>query len=315
MKPKLLAYLQLSLAMTFVGSSVVVGKILTATVPVFLASGLSLLVALMVLVPLLLRQGGLPKMTKSDLGVMFLQALLGTFLYRVFLLYGLRYAGAIESGIITSTGPAVIVVLSMFILKERLSFGKLAGVLLSVLGIMVMHLMGGGYGGSGSQTVLLGSVLVFGSVLGEAMFTILAKPVSKAVTPLVTSTMVALLGLLMFLPFGFYEMLSFDVMKMSLVEVVTTVYYGVFVTAVAFLLWFKGLGKMEASVAGMFTGLIPVSGVVLSAMVLGEKVGLSHLLGGGLILLSIYVITGFPSGNLLVKFAPRKLRRRDEEDK
>jgi len=299
MKSKLLAYLQLALAMILVGSSVVVGKILTVSVPVFLASGMSLLVALFILLPLMLRENnGIPKLKTGDLRMMFLQALLGTFLYRIFLLYGLRYTGAIESGIITSTEPAVVAILSLIFLKEKLGLNKILGITLSVGGIMVMNLIGNQNGFAITNMALIGSILVFGSVIGEAMFTILAKPVSKTITPLITSTMVTLFGFLMFLPFGLYEMSNFNIFQMSIIEIATTAYYGVFVTAIAFMLWFNGLKKVEASVAGMFTGFIPVSAVLLSYLILGEEVGTSHILGGFLILLSILIITGFPSKKL-----------------
>lgn len=83
------AYLYLTFSMTIVGSSLVVGKIITNSFPVFLASGLSLLVASIAFLPFLIKaENGFPRLGKKDLSVIILQALLGTFIYRI--LFALR---------------------------------------------------------------------------------------------------------------------------------------------------------------------------------------------------------------------------------
>jgi drug/metabolite transporter (DMT)-like permease len=96
----IVAYLQLAAAMTIVGSSMVVGKIITSSFPVFLASGLSLGIASLIFLTLLASSGNKLLVLKGkDLLVILLQAFLGTFIYRILLLYGLRYTTATQSGI------------------------------------------------------------------------------------------------------------------------------------------------------------------------------------------------------------------------
>lgn len=137
MSDKAIAYLQLTLAMIIVGSSVVVGKLIVVSVPVFLASGLRFGIASIVLVPLLIKLEGIPSLCRKDLFILFLQALTGVFGFSICLLYGLKFTGAAESGIITSTTPAVIGLISFIFLKEKLGRNNILGIVLAVLGIIV----------------------------------------------------------------------------------------------------------------------------------------------------------------------------------
>lgn len=66
MRNQLAAYISLALAMAIVGSSVVVGKLMVETIPVFLSSGLRFMVAAIVLVILLFCfEKGFPALTKK----------------------------------------------------------------------------------------------------------------------------------------------------------------------------------------------------------------------------------------------------------
>lgn len=50
------------------------------------------------------------------------------------------------------------------------------------------------------------------------------------------------------------------------------IYYGFFVSFLSYVLWFKGIEKVPASNAAVFTSMVPVSSIVLSAVVLKETV-------------------------------------------
>jgi drug/metabolite transporter (DMT)-like permease len=92
------------------------------------------------------------------------------------------------------------------------------------------------------------------------------------------------------LPFSLGEALRFDFSAPSPADWLPVLYYGVAVTALAFLLWFSGLSRVPASTAGVFIGVLPVSAVVLSYVVLGEPFVWLHLVGVSCVLLAILLI-------------------------
>jgi len=281
------AYLELSIAMFIVGSSVVVGKSLVASLPIFLLLGLRLGISTMILVPLVLWSEGrrILLISKKQWLILGMQALTGVFLFNLFLLYGLRLTSAVESGIILSTTPAMIALLSVFLLGERVSSSTWLGISLSVLGIIIINVVGG------QQEIgnfsFLGNMLILLAVVCESLFTLFRKLQDEEISAVLTTAVVSLLGLIMVLPFMIYEGLQFDLGSLAISEWLMIVYYGVFVTVIAFVLWFRGVSRVSASTAGVFTGIMPVSTIILSYLFLQEQVSLVHFLGVGLIFCGI----------------------------
>jgi drug/metabolite transporter (DMT)-like permease len=297
----LAAYLELAAAMAVFGSGIVVGKLVAASFPVVLAAGLTSAVALVVLGPMLLAEGW-PSPRRRDLAVIFLQALIGSVLWRVLLFEGLRRTSVVESGIISSTLPAAIGLVSFLFLRERLAFGAAVGIALSVVGVMVVNLVGAASGVAGAAEAassrLLGNLLILGSVVCDAMFSIFGKVAAARVSPLAIATLVNLLGLLLFAPFALWELGRFDVLAVPLAGWAAVVYFGVAGSAIVFVLWMRGVARVPASTAGVFTAVMPISALALSYLFLGEPFAWPHLVGLGFVLAGIWLVTrrGTPAG-------------------
>lgn len=291
MSSRTLAYLELTLAMTIVGSSVIVGKIITAHIPVFLASTLRLAIGLPILGILTHRTGfNWRTLRAGDYLALFLQALTGIVMFNVLLLYALDYTSAANSGIITSMTPAVIGVISWLFLRERLSLTIGGGIALTVCGILAINVFSPADGGAAGSAPLLGNLLVFGAVIGEALFTIFRKLTARRISPLANAALVTVFGLLIFLPFGLYEAVSFDFSSLTSGDLVALLYYGFGVTTAAYILWFSGVEKVPASTAAVFTGVLPISTVILAVVILGEPSTIAHLVGLACVLGGIALI-------------------------
>jgi len=244
-----------------------------------------------ILLPVLfLREGGFPAVGRRDLLVLFLQAFTGIFLFQVLLLWGLLFTSAAEGGVIASTTPAVVGVISFLFLKERPSPRVWAGIALAVGGIVALNVLGSGAEAGRGPAPLIGNLLVFGAVISEALFTIFGKAAAERVSPLATAVSASVLSLALFLPLGLYQAARFDLSSVGLSGWASVAHYGVFVTALGYLLWFGGLAKVPATTAGVFTGVLLVSAVLLSYAVLGEPFSWAHPVGVACVLLAIVLI-------------------------
>lgn len=283
------AYLDLTLAMVIVGSSVVAGKFMIAELPLFLASALRFAFAAALIVPLQIILEGWPRVSGRSLGIMLVQAACGGFLFNVLLLKGLASTSAGVAGIITSTTPAAMACIAVLFLGEKPTRHALAGIVLSVAGVAAINLQGvsGGFGGS----ALWGNLLVLGAVVAESLFLLLRKTVPEPLSPLAVSTLMTVFGLALFTPAALYEARGFDFTTVSPASWCTVAYYGLVVTVAAYLFWFSGVTKVGAGTAGVFTAVMPLSAVTLSALILGEAMTLAHLAGAGLVLGGIVCIT------------------------
>jgi drug/metabolite transporter (DMT)-like permease len=68
------------------------------------------------------------------------------------------------------------------------------------------------------------------------------------------------------------------------------IWYGVFVTALAFIFWYAGISRCAAITAAAFSGMMPFTALILSALILGEQVGMRQWSGGALVIAGIVMI-------------------------
>jgi len=288
------AHVNLTLAMVLVGSSVVAGKVMVAELPVQFASALRFALALAILLPLLrMREGGLPRLSRRSWLILAAQGLCGSFLFTVCLLHGLALTTPASAGIITATTPACMGLIAWLGMGERPGLRAGLGMFLSVAGLLAVNAASAS--GAGSMP-LAGNLLVLGAVVFESLFLLLRKGVAEPLTPLAAATAVSLFGLGWFLPGAVLDLAfaipaSGGLAAVSVTGWVSVAYYGVFVTVLAYLFWFAGVTRVSAATAGVFTSVMPVSALILSAVILGEPVGVPRLVGCACVLAGIVLIS------------------------
>ncbi len=285
------AYLNLTLAMIIVGSSVVAGKIMVNELPVFLSSGLRFLLATAVMLPILyFREGGLPRLSRKSWLILTFQALCGSFLFTVFLLYGLKQTSPASAGIITSTTPMFMGIIGWLFFKEKCSAGTIFGISLSLAGVVIL---GSAEQGVQAKNSITGFMLILGAVMAESVFLVLRKWVAEPLSPMAATTIICLLGLLWFLPCSAYEITQVDLSAVSMRIWQAVTYYGLVVTVLAYLFWFAGIMHVPASTAGSFTGIMPVSAICLSTLILNEQLQWFHFAGCCFVLAGIITLSVF----------------------
>jgi drug/metabolite transporter (DMT)-like permease len=119
--------------------------------------------------------------------------------------------------------------------------------------------------------------------------------VSRRVTALTIASLTSCFGLLLFAPFAAYQAWSFDFAAVTLPGWAAVAYYGLG-TVAAYVLWYRGVSRVPASTAGVFTGVQPVSAVVLSILLLNEPAFWSYGVGILAVLLAIALMARNASG-------------------
>jgi drug/metabolite transporter (DMT)-like permease len=183
----------------------------------------------------------------------------------------------------------VAAALAVVALGERWSRQRSLGVTLAVAGMLALALAGGGFRERGSWP-LLGNLLIFGAVVGEAIFVVCSRVAAQRLPPLVVAAAISVLGFLMFLPAAVWEARAFPLSALTSTDWAIVTYYGVLVTVVAFLLWARGVARVPAGAASVFTGILPVSALALSYLALGESVTPAHLMAAALVVGGIVVL-------------------------
>ncbi len=215
-----------------------------------------------------------------------LTGLLGTTLYFAAENYGVQMLPASTSSLIVGSFPAMALLLEWVIDHTRPRPAKTAGIVLAFLGVALLALTESREGGS---DVLVGSlVLMFGG-LCWALYNFAMRMVMGRYTTLTITTWQTLFGALGFIPFvmaeGMPDQLPSPTAWASLAYLVLGC------TVIGFVLYNWGLEELEPSTATSLSNLIPVFGLVLSALILGEQISLQQLVGGTIVVAGIVLST------------------------
>ncbi|MFD2442471.1 DMT family transporter [Bacillus sp. CGMCC 1.16607] len=289
-------YIKIITAMSLIGTFIALNKIASAKMPIFLFSELRLGIASLIFIFLLVKQEksfSIPK--KNDAKIFFIQALLGVFLFSIFLLYGTKFTSALESGLITSLTPAFVSIVSIFLLKERLNINQTVGIVIALIGTIIINIFGATTNSSWSTSSLLGNFLILLAVFGESIFITFGKLVSKNHSPLETSAFVVIIGAVLFLPLAIKDALTYDFTSIDWKVLILVLYSAVIVTVVAVILMNQAVIELPGGSTAVFTAFMPISAIVFAYFILGEKIYWYHLIGATCVLLSITLISLNPS--------------------
>ena len=283
----ILAYSQLALSMALAGANVGVAKLLADDLPVPMILGLRCALAVVVLWPLARAMEGRVGMDRRVLWNLALQAAFGTALYNLALLAGLRLTTALEAGLILATLPAVVAVGGALWLRETLPARQWIAVALAAFGMgaLVLARVAGDADGSA-----LGNLLVFVGVCGEAMYVLLAKRIAGRV-PVVTATLwMQVFSVLMLVPLCLPVLGSVAVLASPEVSGLL-VFHSLTSSVLCVLLWYAGLKRAPAGIAGVFTAFLPATAAAVAVGVLGEPFTTVHAAGFVLLMCSLLLAT------------------------
>lgn len=281
----LLALFQLAAAMMMVGANVVIGKLLAQALPVSLILFLRCVLAVIVLAPFAWRGLGVPR--AAVLLNLVAQAALGTLGYNIALLAGLRRTGALEAGLVLATMPAVVALGAAALLGERLSGRRWLAVLLAVGGMAALTLRhGGGLGGG-----LAGDALVFLAVCGEAGYMLLAKHNATQIGVIPAAFWMQAASAALLAPLALPELAGHMAALAGWRLSGLLALHSVTASVLAVVLWYAGMQRAPANLAGVFTVLLPATAALLAVLLLGETLTLPLAAGFALMLGSILLAT------------------------
>ncbi|WP_127590523.1 DMT family transporter [Paenibacillus lautus] len=286
-------------AFTLAGTSVITAWFLNGKLGTFTITAASLVLALLCMLPLCRKElvKTVRQLTFREWGVLFFQALLGMFLFRMLLLQGLLHTSTAEAGILTGATPAFTVMLAFGLLRESVNGNKLVGIVTTVVGIMIIQgVLTPGHAFEAQH--LYGNLLVLCAAWSESGFNLLSRIGSmqrtsspnKAIHPVVQTTLVSVIALMLCLIPAWFENPVASLAAIGLQEWLALVWYGPIVTAVAFMLWYAGIKRCHVSTAAAFSGMMPFTALLLSVIVLKESAGWEQWCGGILVILGMFLI-------------------------
>jgi drug/metabolite transporter (DMT)-like permease len=284
-----LAYGSVVLAAVLWGGSIVAQKMALTSFSAVEASVLRDIGGLAILlVTWWWKEGGAVRLSGADVRLLGLLGL-GVLGNHLLILMGLNYVSGAVGGVIIGSSPVVTSVLSAMLIRDVPLRAVWAGALLSFAGVGVVSVAG--FQAAGDQP-LLGSALVFLGVVSWALYSIGSRTIMERMSALTVNWTTLLVATVLQIPLLWTDqkVMSTGFGSVSTSDWLALGYLVVFATAVAQQAWLfgvKGVGPSRASVLGNLT---PVAAIGLSALILGEAVGVIEMIGICLILAGVWVV-------------------------
>lgn len=210
--------------------------------------------------------------------------LVQTSLNYFFFYIGLANTTASKGAIIISLSNFLIIILAHFIYRsDRLNRNKILGIVFGIIGVVIVNFDSG----LDASFSFIGEGFMFFAVATSVLSSFMVKSFARSIHPMLLSAYQLIFGGIVMLLIslgGNYSTLTMTPLAGGLLL------YSALLSAVAFTLWYTLLKYNSPGEITMFRFLIPVSGSILSAIFLNEKITLTVVISLVAIVIGIILV-------------------------
>lgn len=211
--------------------------------------------------------------------LVMLLGVLGVAGFNTLVYLGLQTTTATNGVLLQSINPIFIIVLSSLLLGEFASRRQWWGVALSLIGVLIILIKGDWH------TLLAldfhaGDLIILLAVIDWSLYTVLLRKLPAELKGLPILGYTVLIGVLAILPLYLYEsLIQLHTMPFNAISIGSVLYVAIFPSVLSYLFWNHGTYRIGANRAGQFAHIVPVSGILIAVLVLGEQLHWYHLAG------------------------------------
>lgn len=225
---------------------------------------------------------------RANWKALVLLGIVGTGMHNGLAYLGLNYTTATNALILNSFIPVMIIAMSWMFLGERLSPLQVVGVVVSTMGVFTI-LSRGSAAALSTLQLNVGDLWIIAALFMWSVYTIGLRWRPAGMHLLSFLLVIAVVGECAVLPLFLLEAAFVRVPHLSLPNVGAIAFVGLFSSVLAYVMWNRAVERVGANIAGLFVHLMPVFGVMLAWIFLGERLAGFHLVGIALILAGIYI--------------------------
>jgi drug/metabolite transporter (DMT)-like permease len=244
------------------------------------ATPLMILIAVVRKKPLLL--------PKKELPWLVVLGLTGVTLLYLFQFLGIHFTNAPTASVLINTNVIFIAILSGLFLHETLTRKRVAGIVLSFIGVFVVM-----FSDISKQALtfdnlfFIGGILMLLSAFCWALYSFVGKRLLKTYDEFVITTYAFGFGTLFYIPFVVLH-LGPALQQTSLNGWLAVLYLALTCSLFGYLGWYYALKHIDASKAAVFLNFIPLFTILMSFF-FGTSLTWFFLLGAALIIYGVYI--------------------------
>ena len=235
------------------------------------------------------------KIAKADFPRIIAAALFGVALNMLTFFKGLSYTSPIMGAVLMVTTPMIVLVLSAFIMKERMENRKIVGIILGLAGTTTLIL----YGKSvvNAPNASLGNLLVFINAVSYGFYLVIVKKLMDKYNAFTFVKWIYTFGFLMVLPFGWgeFQAIAFEQLPTDIFWKIGFVV--VFSTFLTYLLNLISMRELKPTTVAVFIYLQPLFATIFAVSLGKDDLSVVKLISAVLIFVGVYLVTQKASPN------------------
>jgi drug/metabolite transporter (DMT)-like permease len=284
-----LSYFFCLAAIIFFSTIELVGKLIGTGISPLLITAYRFIIGGLILLPFAIHHGRKLtfKLKLSDFLKMAYPGIINVGISMMFLQLAVYFGKASLAAILVSTNPLFVAFFAYWLLKETLDRYKIAGIVLGLCGIFLI-VLGEPQILHGNTNIILGVFFGYMAALTFGFNVVISKNYIKTYGNFLFNTVAFFSGAVVLLIAGAVLGIDFTI-SFSVTNWMYLTYLGLFVTGLAYILFFEGLKHISAATGSMFFFLKPALASILAVIVLHEH--LSSWQMGGIFLIIVSLLT------------------------
>lgn len=229
------------------------------------------------------------KIALNDFPRIAAAALFGVALNMLTFFEGLSLTSPIMASVLMVTTPMIVLVLSAFIMKEKIIGRKAAGIFLGLAGTILLIAYGKSTGSATNAT--WGNFLVFVNAVSYGLYLIIVKKLMDKYNAFTFVKWIYLFGFIMVLPFGWEQLAAAQWSLMPENIILKTAFVVVFSTFLTYLLNLLSMRELKPTTVAVFIYLQPLFATLFAIGLGKDELGPVKLFSAVLIFAGVYLVT------------------------
>ena len=218
-------------------------------------------------------------------------ALFGMCINMLMFFKGLQLSTPINSGVIVTLTPIIILILSAFFLKEKLTRFKFLGIILGFIGALLLILYGNSTKVINAPNISFGNTMLLINAVSFGAYLVMVKPLTKKYSTVTLMKWMFLLGVIYTFPFTITEFIqvSWKTLPFEAIWRISFVIVGT--TFLTYMFNVFALKTLPATTIGAFTYLQPIITIFYAVITGNDILDGVKILACLLVFLGVYLVS------------------------
>ncbi len=238
---------------------------------------------------------------KRDYPRLVLCAFLGMGFNMLVFFKGLALSTPINSSVLVTTTPIIVLLLSAIVIKEKIVSRKILGIGIGLIGALGLILFGAEIR-QDAPNIPLGNFLILLNSIFYGSYLITAKKLIEKYHPFTFMKWLFTMGIFICLPFGYQELLDIQWVQMPTSMLWSIAFVIIGTTFCTYLFNIFALTQLKASTLSAFVYVQPLFGILFAISTGQDQLTLVKILAASLVLIGVYLASRkAPLGNTAAK--------------